>query len=479
MGIQGLVRFIKTNAPSACGSYDITRFNGLTVAVDASLLIHQIVIALRSTGKDMTNKQGQLTSHLGGLFYKIIGFIKNGIVPIFVFDGKAPEIKGSTIEKRKQKREQAEENLAKEDLDEDEYIKNFKLTYRIQKEDINEAMILLDLMGIPYIVAPGEADVVCSWLTIRTDAEGKKYAKGVCSDDSDMLVLGANYLFKDMSKSINKKTPITVINLKKALVQLDLTMDQFIDFSVMLGCDYCDNIKGIGPKTAYKMISKHKSLEAVLDFLHRKDGKDSIDSSDEENNNKSDGAKNEACMLSAKKYFKSAVKKLDDSENFILTDDNLYLRKIQFDALIDFLCVKHNFDFLRIHGAVVKLNDLYKKMKITRENTKEVHKILQPRSESYEFSTLSDEIEFLPSEEEDQKLQSKDTPETKEISKKSKKAEIKFYPSENESQTEDQKLQSKYTPEKKEILKKSKRTEPHKKKFIDSTISKIRKKNTT
>ena len=38
-------------------------------------------------------------------------------------------------------------------------------------------------------------------------------------------------------------------------------MDQFIDLCILCGCDYVNNIRGIGPVTALKLIIKHKNIE--------------------------------------------------------------------------------------------------------------------------------------------------------------------------------------------------------------------------
>jgi flap endonuclease-1 len=47
-------------------------------------------------------------------------------------------------------------------------------------------------------------------------------------------------------------------------------MEQFIDLCILLGCDYCDSIKGIGPTKAVQLIKQHKTIEAVLDNLDKK-----------------------------------------------------------------------------------------------------------------------------------------------------------------------------------------------------------------
>lgn len=44
---------------------------------------------------------------------------------------------------------------------------------------------------------------------------------------------------------------------------------QFIDLCILLGCDYCESIKGIGPKKAIEMIKKHKSIEKVIENIDK------------------------------------------------------------------------------------------------------------------------------------------------------------------------------------------------------------------
>ena len=429
MGIKGLPKLIQQIAgDAAIKVYKFSKFKGWAVAVDASLIIHQTVIAMRGTGKDMTNSNGGLTSHLHGLFYKILIFLQNEMVPIFVFDGKAPNLKNKTIAKRRSRKVQAEKNLEElSDSDDEAYIKQFKQTFTPKNNDIKEAQILLDLMGIPYINSPGEADIVCSWLASRRDDNGKRYVEGVCSDDSDMLPLGACYLFKDMLRFMSKNKQVKVISLKKTLVKMNLTMDQFIDLCVLLGTDYCENIKGVGPKGAYRLMLKYGSLEKVLSFLEKakKDSSDESDSSNNSNSNASSEASDDEekanieCIIKAKNYFKTAVANLDESKDFVITDDQLKLRKYQYEELMDFMCVKHNFDVVRVQTGINRLETYHKQMNVTRENTKKVHKILHPRSENYIFTELADDIDFLPSDEEDE---NDDVDEKKDIPSKKNKS---------------------------------------------------------
>ena len=44
-------------------------------------------------------------------------------------------------------------------------------------------------------------------------------------------------------------------------------MDEFIDLCILCGCDYVDSIRGIGHKTAFKLMKKHRTLEKVSFFI--------------------------------------------------------------------------------------------------------------------------------------------------------------------------------------------------------------------
>lgn len=384
MGIKGLSKLINDEAADAVRQYKFSKISGKgwLLSIDASLMIYQTVIAMRSTGKDLKNEKGQLTSHLLGLFHKIIMFLQNNLIPIFVFDGKAPAIKKDTLNKRKQRIAEAIKVSANHsDSENEDYIKNFKQSYKLTSEHVEEAKILLDLMGIPYLIAPGEADVVCAWLATHHDASGRRYVKGVCSDDSDMLVLGTPYMFKDMSRFMSKNKPIKIISLQKILHQTNLSMDQFVDLCVLLGTDYSDNIKGIGPKNAFKLIRQHVTLEDCLNSL--KVAEDS------------EAFKN---MKLAQNYFKTAMNDLIDVHHFRIDTDQLTLKKMQENSLADFLIVKHNFDIVNIQSGINQLSSCQQKLGVTLENDRLVHQIIQPLSVNQYHFRNDFEIVPLPEE---------------------------------------------------------------------------------
>lgn len=120
---------------------------------------------------------------------------------------------------------------------------------------------LLSLMGVPWIQAPSEAEAQCAALV----KEG--YAFAAASEDMDTLTFGSNILLRHLTLSEAKKMPIVEIHLDKVLSGLSLSMNQFVDLCILLGCDYCDNIKGIGPVKALNLIKTLGSLENILPSL--------------------------------------------------------------------------------------------------------------------------------------------------------------------------------------------------------------------
>lgn len=124
-----------------------------------------------------------------------------------------------------------------------------------------EAKRLLRLLGVPVVESPGEAEAQCAELA----KGGKVFATG--SEDMDALTLGTPTLLRHLTFSEARKMPILEINLARALEGLQLNMDEFIDLCILCGCDYCPKIGGIGPKKAYELIKKHKSIDAVVEAL--------------------------------------------------------------------------------------------------------------------------------------------------------------------------------------------------------------------
>jgi flap endonuclease-1 len=225
--------------------------------------IYSFLIAVRAEGQQLTSETGETTSHLMGMFYRTLRMVDNGIKPLFVFDGAPPKLKSGELAKRFQRKAEALEKHeeALETGTAEEVEKFSRRTVRVTKEHNQECQRLLKLMGVPYIVAPTEAEAQCAVLA-RAD---KVYA--AASEDMDTLTFNAPILLRHLTYSEQRKEPIQEIHLDKVLEGLEMDRAQFIDLCILLGCDYVDPIKGIGPNTALKLIREHKNLEGVVEFF--------------------------------------------------------------------------------------------------------------------------------------------------------------------------------------------------------------------
>ncbi|CAE6518350.1 unnamed protein product [Rhizoctonia solani] len=267
MGIKGLTGLLSEHAPASIKEHDIKTLFGRKVAVDASMSIYQFLIAVRQQdGQMLTNEAGETTSHLMGFFYRTIRMVEHGIKPAYVFDGKPPDLKSGVLSKRFEGRQKAKEDgeEAKEVGTAEEVDKFARRTVRVTREHNEECRRLLKLMGIPCIVAPSEAEAQCAELA----RGGKVFAAG--SEDMDTLTFNAPVLYRHLTFSEAKKAPISEIVLEKALEGLGMNMEQFTELCILLGCDYLEPIKGVGPKNAFKLMQEHGSLKEVMKVLRAK-----------------------------------------------------------------------------------------------------------------------------------------------------------------------------------------------------------------
>ncbi|KAG6663071.1 flap endonuclease 1 isoform X2 [Carya illinoinensis] len=266
MGIKGLTKLLADNAPKAMKEQKFESYFGRKIAIDASMSIYQFLIVVGRIGTEMlTNEAGEVTSHLQGMFTRTIRLLEAGIKPVYVFDGKPPDLKKQELAKRYSKRADASQDLAeametgnKEDIE-----KFSKRTVKVTKQHNEDCKRLLRLMGVPVIEAPSEAEAQCAALC----KSGKVYA--VASEDMDSLTFGAPRFLRHLMDPSSRKVPVMEFEVAKTLEELNLTMDQFIDLCILSGCDYCDSIRGIGGQTALKLIRQHGSIENILENINK------------------------------------------------------------------------------------------------------------------------------------------------------------------------------------------------------------------
>lgn len=186
------------------------------------MCLYQFLIAVRAEGAQLTSVDGETTSHLMGTFYRTIRLLENGIKPLYVFDGKPPDMKSGELSKRAERREEAQKALEKatEAGDATEMDKFNRRLVRVTKQHNEEAKELLRLMGVPYIDAPCEAEAQCAALV----KSGKVYA--TATEDMDALTFGTNILLRHLTFSEARKMPVQEFYFDKVLTGMEFTKEQ-------------------------------------------------------------------------------------------------------------------------------------------------------------------------------------------------------------------------------------------------------------
>lgn len=260
MGIKNFSAFLRWKAPNVKKTIPATELAGKTLGVDAYWMIYNGVIGIRATGRDFTNEKGEITSHLVVLIQRINIMLRHGITPVFVFDGPENEIKRPEIEKRSAAKEKVRERLKEAEGENNKELSKslFRRSYTISGFEVRSAQKLLDLLGIPWIQAPGEADVVLAYLCQL------KLTSGVISDDSDMLIHGATVLYPQFFQSI-KKGKVNEIRLRDLRDALEMSQRQLVELAILMGTAYYNPPKGMGFKTAFNKLQSTNFSELTKD----------------------------------------------------------------------------------------------------------------------------------------------------------------------------------------------------------------------
>lgn len=304
------------------------------------------------------------------MFNRTVRFLTEGLKPVFVFDGKAPSMKSGELQKRRDKRKKAEEAMTKavDDDNIEEMDKQSKRLARAGRKENEDCKRLLKLMGVPVVLAPMEAEAEASALC----KAGLVYATG--TEDMDALTFATPILIRKLTfaNQSAKGAAIQQMNYKKAIEGLGLTHEQFVDLCILLGCDYCDTIKGIGPKTALKLVREHGSIEKILPALKgvvNKDGvkkyaipKDWIpdDEDDEEEATTDEEVKKEKTVEEKEKPVPTYVLARELFFNHeVTTDVELKWTLPDKESLTKFLVEEAGFNPERVKSSIEKLEKAY------------------------------------------------------------------------------------------------------------------------
>lgn len=241
---------------------------GKHLAVDANGELYQFLALIRlHDGSPLADSRGRITSHLSGLFYRTTRLIADyGIQMVFVFDGKPPALKSAEIARRRSIKERydAEYKEAIQAGDLEKAYSKATMTSRLTKQMVKEARELLQLLGLPVVQAPSEGEAQAAHMA----ASGNVWAAG--SKDYDCLLFGTPRLLRFLTISGKEFLPskgafraITpeLIETQDLLDHYRISREQLVDLAILVGTDFNDGVKGIGPKKALKLVSEFGAIE--------------------------------------------------------------------------------------------------------------------------------------------------------------------------------------------------------------------------
>ena len=255
MGIRYLNRFLKDNASASINLYNLAKLSGKKIAVDISIYIYRFA--------------GDNTL-IENIYLMLSIFRHYNIIPIFVFDGRAPVEKLELLQKRKEDKEKAQEEYNKlknslnnemNESEKQEIIYHMEMLKKkfvyINKNDVENVKMLIKSYGATYYDASGEADELCVMLNI------KHKVWGCLSEDMDMFVYGCPRVIRYLS--LLNHTAV-VYDLKGILNNLGLTQKELREICVFSGTDYnleCHDTPNI-LNTNLKLFKKyHKSNKNI------------------------------------------------------------------------------------------------------------------------------------------------------------------------------------------------------------------------
>ncbi len=249
----------------------LEELSGKSLAIDAYNALYQFLAIIRQPdGTPLKDSSGRVTSHLSGLLYRTSNLLELSIKPVYVFDGAPPALKEVEIKRRMKVKEEAlvrYERALKEGKVQEARV-YAQATSHLKDYMTEDSKKLLGLMGVPWIQAPSEGEAQAAHLAKRGHAD---YC---ASQDYDSLLFGAPKFVRNITISGRRKLPSKnmfvevipeVVELDQVLKECGITYEQLVDVGVLIGTDFNpDGIRGLGPKTALKLIKEHGSLEQAL-----------------------------------------------------------------------------------------------------------------------------------------------------------------------------------------------------------------------
>ncbi|GMI05835.1 hypothetical protein TrRE_jg7353 [Triparma retinervis] len=140
-------------------------------------------------------------------------------------------------------------------------------------EDMKEDVIkLLQAFGMPYIIAPAEAEAQCCKL------EELGLVDGIITQDSDAFVFGGQTVYRNI---FDERKFVEVYLASDADKEMGLKRQHFIALAMLLGGDYTPGVSGVGIVNGVEILSAfpvgEDPTKALNDFKEWMNGFDPLD----------------------------------------------------------------------------------------------------------------------------------------------------------------------------------------------------------
>ncbi len=235
MGISNTLKYFESKINYIPARRKLYSLRGKRIAIDASIYMWKF--------KTSENELGIYQ------FIKFINmFLRYGIIPVFIFDGKPTSLKKKEIEKRKERNRKMIETIHNFDIGisgngntgntntEIKKIEKLRIVSRlVSPEDWAFLYNLLDHYGIKYIRINGrEAEGYCSYLNRTGQVDY------VMTEDTDVLLYGAHHWIKNIN-FYNKD--VIIYDLRTFRYKLKVSdRDELIKLIILFGTDFNDPV---------------------------------------------------------------------------------------------------------------------------------------------------------------------------------------------------------------------------------------------
>ena len=284
MGIKQLHRILEKNAPECYQSRHLSYYSFKKIAIDISLYLYKY-------------KAIHGERWVECFISLVVALRKWDVHCIFIYDGKAPMEKieeqlrrrdtrakmGDKIQELEKEIKDYEEHAIVGELLEEinkkvgQVVSIFRKTQTINlpaikeklesmkemmisivPEDIELSKNLFDILQIPYLTAPAEAECYASLLCVNGLVDG------VLSEDTDVLAYGTPIF---LTKIDTRNDTVVEITYDTILEKTGMNRETFTDLCIMCGCDYNSNIPQIGPQKSYQLLSTYHNIDDVISYL--------------------------------------------------------------------------------------------------------------------------------------------------------------------------------------------------------------------